>query len=86
MIQTIDNALIRAKYKQSHDYHDRLISQVKKQAKKIIAQAETAKEKIVSQAKIHGYYQGISQTLTTLALFVQAYQKITPFITLLLNR
>ncbi|QLK87652.1 hypothetical protein E3U36_04980 [Arsenophonus endosymbiont of Aphis craccivora] len=68
--------MIRAKSKQSYDYHQILISQAKKQAKKIIIAAQAEKEQIFSQAKIHGYCQGISQTSTALALFIQAYQTI----------
>lgn len=76
LTQAIDNVLIRAKSKQSYDYHQLLISQAKKQAKKIIIAAQAEKEQIFSQAKIHGYCQGISQTSTALALFIQAYQTI----------
>lgn len=76
LTQAIDNVLIRAKSKQSHDYHQLLISQAKKQAKKIIIAAQAEKEQIFSQAKIHGYCQGISQISTALALFIQAYQTI----------
>jgi hypothetical protein len=76
LTQAIDNVLIRAKFKQSHDYHERLISQAKKQAKKIIIAAQTEKEKIFNQAKINGYCQGISQTSTALAIFIQAYQTL----------
>lgn len=76
LTQAIDNVLIRAKCKQSHDYHQRLIRQAKKQAKKIIIAAQAEKEQIFSQAKIHGYCQGINQTSTALALFIRAYQTI----------
>ncbi|HGJ5856406.1 hypothetical protein [Arsenophonus nasoniae] len=76
LTQAIDNVLIRAKFKQSHDYHERLINQAKKQAKKIIIAAQTEKEKIFNQAKIHGYCQGINQTSTALALFIQAYKDL----------
>ncbi|WGO83867.1 hypothetical protein [Arsenophonus apicola] len=76
LTQAIDNVLIRAKFKQSHDYHERLISQAKKQAKKIIIAAQTEKEKIFNQARINGYCQGISQTSTALAIFIQAYQTL----------
>lgn len=76
LTQAIDNVLIRAKSKQSHDYHELLISQAKKQAKKIITAAQAEKEKIFSRARIHGYCQGISQTSSALAIFIQAYQTL----------
>lgn len=63
LTQAIDNVLIRAKSKQSHDYHELLISQAKKQAKKIITAAQAEKKKYLAGPESTVIAKGLARPL-----------------------